>query len=203
MKGLREYKIYHCLRKTRWTKHFLWRNVVSFLCLMWLWLDKNWRWHWLQNSLNYPQITINTSIKSKHHVFKTLKVQGISDQTNLNNKLIQNSFVYSSCSSKSSIKRANLERFTRIVRSYKYFIKKKTSYYVSPLSYFTERASEVCSQIRVYSRSNRGKISVRLPVKEQKLTQNTPRLFFQYSVLLCSGFTTKQTDTCETIVIIY
>ena len=38
---------------------------------------------------------------------------------------------------------------------------------MSPLSYFTERASEVCGQIRVYSRSNGGKISVRLPVKEQ------------------------------------
>ena len=89
VKRLREYKIYQCLRKTRWTKHFLWDECCF---LMWLWLDKNWRWHWLQNSLNYPQITINTSIKSKHHVFKTLKVQGIFDQTNLNNKLIQNSF---------------------------------------------------------------------------------------------------------------
>jgi len=169
---------------------------------MWLWLDKNWRWHWLQNSLNYPQISINTSIKSKHHVFKTLKVQGISDQTNLNHKLIQNSFRLLMLQFETSIKRANLERFTRIVRSYNYFIKKNTCY-VSTLSYFTERVSEVCGQIRVYSRSNGGKFSVRLPVKEQKLTQNTPWLFLQYSVLLCSGFTTKQMDTCNSIVVIY
>ena len=37
--------------------------------------------------MNYPQTTINTSSKSKHHVFTTPKVQGISDQTNLKHKL--------------------------------------------------------------------------------------------------------------------